>query len=65
MAEFAYINIVHSSSQQTLLFVNHGLHPKFYNQGVNKIVKLVAKDRAMWLADVRAQLVFIFEKVQR
>ncbi len=52
MVEFAYNNIMHSSSQQTPLFANHGLHPKFHNQGVNKIVKLIVEDQAMWLADV-------------
>jgi hypothetical protein len=52
MAKFSYYNIVHSSTQQTPLFVNHGLHPKFDIQGVQKIVNPTTKDRAMWLANV-------------
>jgi hypothetical protein len=44
MVEFAY-NIIYFSTQQTPLFANHGLHPKFDIQGVNNIVSnLVAKD---------------------
>jgi hypothetical protein len=33
-------------------FANHGLHPKFDNQGVNKILNLAVEDWVMWLADV-------------
>jgi hypothetical protein len=47
MAKFVYINIVHSLTQQTPFFANHGLHPKFDIQGVHKIVNLTIKDRAM------------------
>jgi hypothetical protein len=52
VVEFDYNNIMHSSTQQTPFFANHGLHPKFDNQGVNKFMNLVAEDRAMWLANV-------------
>jgi hypothetical protein len=52
MAEFAYDNIVHSSTHQTLFFTNHGLHPKFDIQGVHKIMNPIIEDRAMWLVDV-------------
>jgi hypothetical protein len=45
MVEFAYNNIMHSSTQKTLLFANHGLHPKFYIQGVHKVMNLVVEDR--------------------
>ncbi len=41
---------MHSSTQQTFFFVYHGLHPKFDIEGVNKIMNLVVKDQAMWLA---------------
>ncbi len=54
VVEFDYNNIMHSSTQQTPFFANHGLHPKFDNQGVNKFMNLVAEDRAMWLANVWA-----------
>jgi hypothetical protein len=38
MEKFAYKNTMHSSTQQTPFFVNHGLHPKFDIQGVQKIL---------------------------
>ncbi len=65
MAEFAYNNILHSSTQQTHLFANHGLHTKFDILGVHKVVNPTTKDRAMWLMDIQAQLVSNLEKVQR
>jgi hypothetical protein len=57
MVEFAYNNIVPSSTQQTFLFANHGLHPKFDIQGVHKVVNLAIEDRTMSLANVQAQLI--------
>ncbi len=65
MAEFAYNNIMHSSTQQTPLFENHGLHPKFDIQGVHKIVNPTVEDWTMWLADVQIQLVFNLKEAQR
>jgi hypothetical protein len=65
MAEFAYNNTVHSWTQLTPFFENHGLHPKFYIQGVHKVVNPIIEDRAMWLVDVWAQLVFNFEEMQK
>jgi hypothetical protein len=65
MGEFAYNNIMHSSTQQTPFFVNHGLHPKFDIQGVDKVVNPIVEDRTMWLAHVRIQLVSNLEKTQR
>jgi hypothetical protein len=44
MVEFAYNNIVHSSTQQTHFFAIHGLHPQFDIQGMHKVVNLVAED---------------------
>jgi hypothetical protein len=44
------------------LFVNHGLHPNFDIQHVNKFVNLEAKDSTMWLVDFQAKLVFNLEK---
>jgi hypothetical protein len=44
MAKFFYNNTMYSTMQQTPLFANHGLHPKFNIQGVNNVVNLVAKD---------------------
>ncbi len=64
MVEFVYNNIVHSLTQQTSFFANHGLHHKFNIQGVHKIVNLTIKDQAMWLVDVRAQLVCNLEEVR-
>jgi hypothetical protein len=52
MAKFVYNNIVHSLTQQTPFFANHGLHSKFDNQGVHKIVNLTIKNQAMCLANV-------------
>ncbi len=37
MANFPYNNTVHSSTQQTPFFSDHGLHPKFNIQGVTKL----------------------------
>jgi hypothetical protein len=65
MTKFAYNNIVHSSTQQTPFYANHGLHPKFNIQGVHKVVNPIVEDWTMWLADVRTQLVSIFEETQR
>jgi hypothetical protein len=64
VVEFAYNNIMHSSTQQTPLFTNHGLHPQSHNQGMNKIVNLVVEDQAMWLIDARIQLVFNLEETK-
>jgi hypothetical protein len=37
MVKFAYNNtLIHSSTQQTPLFANHGLHPKFDIQRMHK-----------------------------
>jgi hypothetical protein len=44
MVEFAYNNTMHSLTQHTPLFANHGLHPKFNIQGVHKTVNPTAKD---------------------
>jgi hypothetical protein len=35
---------MHSTTQQTPLFANHGLHPKFDIQGVNNVMNPVTKD---------------------
>ncbi len=65
MAKFAYSNTMHSSTQQTPFFANHGLHPKFDIQGVHKVVNPTIEDRAMWLVDVWAQLVFNLEEMRK
>jgi hypothetical protein len=65
MVEFAYNNIVHSSTQQIRLFANNGLHPKFDIQGVHKVMNLVGESQTMWLADVRTQLVSNLEETPR
>jgi len=64
MAEFTY-NIMHSSTQQTPSFANHGLHPKFDIQGVHKIVNPTVGNRTMWLVDVQTQLISNLEETQR
>ena len=56
---------MHSSTQQTPLFVNHGLHPKFDIQGVHKVVKPIVEDQTMWLAHVGTQFIFNLEEAQR
>ncbi len=65
MVKSAYNNIMHSSTQQTLLNANHGLHPKFDIQGVHKAVNPKVEDWTMWLMDVRTQLVSNLEEMQR
>ncbi len=64
VVEFAYNKTVHSSTQQTPFFVNHGLHPKFDIQGVHKVVNLAVEDWTMWLVDVWAPLVSNLEKTK-
>jgi hypothetical protein len=44
MAKFAYNNIVHSLTQQTTFFANHGLHPRFDIQGVHNVVNPIVGD---------------------
>jgi hypothetical protein len=62
MAKFAYNNIVHSLTQQTTFFANHGLHPMFNIQGVHNVVNPIVGDQALWFTNVQAQLVFNFEE---
>ncbi len=56
----AFINLVN-----IFFFANHGLHPKFDIQGVHKVMNPVAKDQAMWLVDVRVQLVYNLQEAQK
>jgi len=65
VAKFSYNNTMHSTTQQTPFFANHGLHPKFDIQGVNNVMNLVIEDQVAWLANIRAQLVFNLEEVQK
>jgi hypothetical protein len=45
IVKFAYNNtLIHSSTQQTPLFANHDLHPKFDIQSVNNFVNLANKN---------------------
>jgi len=48
-----------------IFFSNHDLHPKFHIQGVHKVVNATFEDRAMWLANVRVQLISNLEETQR
>ncbi len=57
MVVFAYNNTMHSSTQQTHLFTNHDLHPKFDIQGMNKIMNPTNKKWALWLVDIWTKLV--------
>jgi hypothetical protein len=63
MVKFAYHNTMHSSTQQTFFFANHGLHPKFDIRNVHKVVNPITKDQTMWLANVQTQLVSNFKKM--
>jgi len=56
MAKFAYNNIMHSLTQQTHSFANHGLHSKCDIQGMHKIMNPTTKDQTIWLADVELNL---------
>jgi len=51
MVGLAYNNTMHSLTQQTLLFTNHGLHPKFDIQGVDKVMNPTIEDWAMRLSN--------------
>jgi len=64
MAKFSY-NMMHSTTQQTPFFANHGLHPRFNIQGVNNVVNLTIEDRIAWLTDIQTQLVSNLEEAQR
>jgi gluconate kinase len=65
MAKFSCNNMMHSTTQQTPFFANHGLHPKFNIQGVNNVVNLAIEDRVAWLTDIQTQLVSNLEEAQR
>jgi hypothetical protein len=62
MAKFTYNNIMHSSTQQTPFFANHGLHSKFDIQGMHKIMNPTTKDQTIWLADVELNLYLTLKK---
>ncbi len=53
---------MHSLTQQTTFFANHGLHPRFDIQGVHNVVNPIVGDWTLWLTNVQAQLVFNFEE---
>jgi hypothetical protein len=44
MVKFMYNNTVHSLTQQTPLFANHGVRPKFNIQGVHKVMNPTIED---------------------
>ncbi len=52
-------------STHILKNANHGLHPKFDIQCLNKVINPVIDDQAMWLTNVQAQLLSNFEKTQK
>lgn len=56
---------MHWSTNQTPFFANHDLHLKFNIQGANKIMKHVAKNKALWSEGVSAQLASNLENVRR
>ncbi len=64
MTKFAYNDTMHWSTNQTPFFANHDLHLKFNIQGANKIMKHVAKNKALWLEAIWAQLVSNLENVR-
>jgi gluconate kinase len=65
MVKFPYNNTMHSTTQQTPFFANHGLHPRFDIQGVNDVVNPTIEDRVTWLTNIQTQLVSNLEEVQR
>ncbi len=65
IVEFYYNNTMHSTTQQTPLFANHGLHPMFDIQGVNNFVNHANEDWIAWLTNIQAQLVSNFKQVRR
>jgi len=65
VAEFSYNNMMHSTTQQTPFFSNHGLHPRFDIQSVNNVMNPATEDQIVWLADIQTQLVSKLEEVQR
>jgi len=65
MVEFSYNNTIHSTTHQTPLFANHGLHPRFDIQGVDNVMNPVVEDQIAWLVNIWTQLVSNFKEVQR
>ncbi len=57
--------MMHSTTQQTPFFANHGLHPRIDIQGVNNVVNPAIEDRVTWSTNIQTQFVSNFEKVQR
>jgi hypothetical protein len=52
MVEFFYNNTIHSTTHQTSLFANHGLHPRFDIQGVDNVMNPVVEDQIAWLTNI-------------
>jgi hypothetical protein len=45
--------MMHSTMQQTSLFANHVLHPRFDIQGVNNVVNPTVEDQIAWITNIR------------
>jgi hypothetical protein len=56
LAEFAYNNSIHASSQQTPFFANYGYHPKLDLLGTSKDENPAAEDFAKHLMEIQTTL---------
>jgi hypothetical protein len=54
---------MHSSTQQTPFFANHGLHPKSDILGVHKIMNPIVEDiQTMWLTNAQTRFISNLEE---
>lgn len=64
MAEFAYNNTVHSSTQQTPFFANYGYHPRLDTFDFSKVDNPAAEDMANRLSELHAIMKAQLKKAQ-
>lgn len=64
LAEFAYNNTVHSSTQQTPFFANYGYHPRLDTFDFSKVDNPAAEDMANRLSELHAIMKAQLKKAQ-
>ena len=64
LAEFAYNNTVHSSTQQTPFFANYGYHPRLDTFDFSKVDNPAAEDMANRLSELHAIMEAQLKKAQ-
>jgi len=64
LAEFAYNNSVHTSTQQTPFFINYGYHPKIDMLSIWKGESPIAKDFTKHLKELYAKIKVNLQEAQ-